>query len=355
MAKLGNYHLAPGYWGRKARAIVRAWQPGARIRVSLEDKLFANGQPFKLWLVASAADAGTYPCTCVKDTAALGEAKCLTCHSSKRAPGYFRFMHETLHASSAAVAAGASGYTLTGCALDTTLKPNRIGLTAASLTGTVVTPALAYANPRSADWEVQVNAYRRLAGQTVTTSFSTDGGTTWWPIADINVVGRRPVGTGTLRFRVVMTRAAVTDESPTFEIIRARHPQPDLQTRRVVDAMPTAEPLAVGSILLAKTWVMEDVLRTAGQARLTEHQNDRSWTAPLDLFTRGIELGAVAARLSDTGDGAHHFVEQDFGITDGTRYAITQISYSEQIEGLFTYQSFTERRVQVGESLALVW
>ena len=318
------------------------------MRVALEDKLITMGRPVGLWLAALLGDAGVVACTCTKGTTATAEAKCVSCFGTKRAPGFFRFGYETVHASSSAAAAG--GYVLTSCVVDTTLKPNRVALAAGALTGTVLSPALVYSNPQAADWTTDLRAYRRDAAQTVAAEFSTDG-VSWVALASINGTAK-PSGTGTLRFRVTLIRTATTQESPSFEIVRARHAQPELLTVRMRRARPD---LTVGTVLVMKTSVTEQVLRHAVLGRVAEHQSDRSWTAPLDLYTSSIAFGAVAARLADTGEGPHHFFRPLQGLDVDETYVISQIRYSEQAEGLFVSQSFDERRVQSGESPSLVW
>lgn len=362
MGKLQGNPRAVGYWGRRPDRVTALYGVGGQIRVALEDKLLTSKRYAGLWLVANAGDTGngtaSVPCTCTKETSATAEEACQTCYSSKWAPGYRRFLHETIHASSSAYAADATGWTLTNVELDRRLKPNRLVLSAGSLTGTIVTPALAYANPATfQDWSTNVVSYRRVAGQTVATEFSTDNGTTWVALSLINGVSR-PTGTGAVRFRVTLTRASVSDESPAFEIVRVRHAQPNLRSSRFLRARPDAPDLGavpVGSILLLNTWVIEQVMRAAVQGRLAEHQNERTWTAPLDFFTSAIAFGSVAAKLADTGEGAHHFLRPGNGMDTDETYAIIGISYSQELENMFTYQAWSERRVQPGEAAYSAW
>lgn len=350
MPKLPGYSRAVGHWGRRPDRFVALQQAGARVRVALEDKLFAMGRPVNLWLVAAPGDPGVVACTCTKETSAIAEAKCRTCCGSKRAPGFFRFMHETLHASSSAYAASTTGWTLANVELDRTLKPNRFVLTSGSLTGTATTPAHAYANSQSATWATDLAAYRRDAGQTTAAEVSVSGGA-WGPLAGLTVPGVG-TGTGTLRFRITLARPDATQESPSFEIVRARHAQPELRSERVRRDRPD---LATGAILVLKTWVVEQVMRTLALGREIEHQNDTSWTAPLDTFSSAVTLGSVAARITDTGEGPHHFYQLTAGLDSDERYVISQIRYSDQVEAMLTYQSFTERRAQAGEPVWQVW
>src|SRR3990167_10224931 len=134
-----------------------------------------NGRPVFLWQPVLSTTVGVVACTCEKDTTQNSDVKCLSCCGVKLAPGYLRFLHETLFF----VSAESALFTLTSTSLDLRKKPNRIQLSAGMATGTIVTQDKAFANPRGVDWEVELLAFRKIAGDTVTLEFSTDAGTTY--------------------------------------------------------------------------------------------------------------------------------------------------------------------------------
>ena len=345
--KVPGSSRAVGHWSRNLHCRIGQEAVSDKVKALLQDKLVAMGRPVELWLPVGEADTGVVACTCDKNTRPGSDYKCLSCFGTRFAPGYRRFLHETLFASSAQY----DDFTLTGVERDLTIKPNRLRLLRTGLTGTIVTPAQAYANPRSADWTFQVVAFRKTSTDTILAEFSTDGGTTWTNIINING-SAKPIGTGTLRFRVTLTRAAITTDSPDFEILRVQHRQPDRMTRQ--SQARSRDQLLPGQVWLLKTWVIEQTLRQAGLGRGTEFQNDHSWTAPLDFYDTAITRDTPAAKIDDREAGPHPMFEHAFGIDSGQRFAIFQLSYNEQLL-TFTHQSFAERRTQSGELYGLIF
>ena len=219
---------APGYWAPDPHARLQAERTPDKVRRSLEDQLRTNGHPIWVWLPVTSGAAGTVACTCDKDTTSSADYKCITCYGHRFAPGYLKFLHETLFFCSAEQA----NFTLTNVAVDLRKKPNRLQLTAGAVSGTIVTPDKSFANAAGDAWEVELAAYKKQAGDDVTLEFSTDSGTTWTAVTLTGgpLFGYRgalepaPSGTGVLRFRVTLTRTSgATPESPSFEIVRARH------------------------------------------------------------------------------------------------------------------------------------
>lgn len=360
--KFGGARGAVGYWGGSPNKRVRCEQTPEKIRVQEQDKLLTNGRPVFLYLPVSNLEQSELnelingnslvDCTCEKETTSTSDHRCSSCYGVKKIPGYVRFLTETVFFSSAEV----SNYTLTQTRIDRNLKPNRIGLATGEVTGTIVTNDKPYTNPNSDDWDFDTNDFIRDAAQasTFTYEFSTDAGGTYFPIADINGTNK-PTGTGTLRFRITMTRPAAADRNPFWEVLRLRRLRSEDVNQFVVRSMSSDPDFRSGHILVARTWAMERTIRDAGRGLNTDHAGDKAWTSPLDFFDTSITPDTLPAAITDRESGPHPFYECQWGIRKGQdRYALYQESYNEQLL-IFTHQAFFDRLVQRNEAYHLVW
>ena len=345
----GGSHLSVGYWGGNPRCRIAGEATGDKIKVLLQDKLIAEGKPVNLWYPVTPETPGIVPCTCIKDTAARADYKCYSCYGTKSIPGYLRFQHETVFFSSAEVSAAV--ISAGGVEVDRSIKPNRIRLTNGSLTGTFTTADKPFANPNGIDWEFQVAAFRKKTTDGIDVEFSTDAGATWTDLVSLNGPGK-PTGSGNVRFRITLTRVSATTDSPDFEVLRIRRPQPEDQQSYPVSKRPDLTP---GRIFILRTWYIEQALRHIQLGRQTNFDSDRSWTAPLDFFSKAITPNTPAAKINDREAGPHPFYEHAFGVETGERFAIFQVSVSEQIDFTFTHMAFFDRRVQPGETYGEIW
>lgn len=383
--KVPGFSSAVGYWGRSAACTVALNQTAARIRALLQDQLLANGLPVVAWIPVTdaggtgggALNGGTgtgaapipgevittpvVPCTCDKNTTANSDVKCISCFGTRLVPGYNKFLYETLFYSSAEVQS--APFTLTGCELDFSKKPNRVRLSPGATTGTIVTTDKPFANPAGDAWELELAAYKKIAGDSVGLEFSTDGGVTYYAIALTPgpLFGYRgaltglvkPQGTGLLRFRITMTRTSASSaESPSFEILRVRHVRSaDWNALQ----LSVRKDMAPGQLLFLRTWDQEFVARDVSRGRPIEAMGDRSETAPLDFFDRSITRDTPRAAFDDRGTGPHPLFEYTTGVRATQRYAIYAVNLDSTIQNVLTHQSFSERRIQPGESAAFVF
>lgn len=356
---------AVGYWGRDPHCRLVADQTAAKVRALLQDMLRANGRAVDLWQPVHPFTPGVTPCTCDKNTTQNSDFKCLSCYGMRLIPGYLRFQHETLYYASAEAAA----FTLTGCVVDTTKKPNRITLADGVASGTIVTTDKPFLNPLSVDWAIELEAFRRVAGDGITLEFSIDAGATYTPlvlvpgpvvamtvprgyVSAIGAIPTKPIGTGLLRFRITLTRASPTSpEAPSFEILRARHGQPDHQNPTLV----LQRQLTPGQILIVKTWDVEAMQRNLVTGRTIEYEGDRSMTAPLDFFDPTLTMDTPPCALDDRDAGPHPFFEYASGVRTAQRFVIHRVSMDTTINDTLTQQSFSERRAQDGELYGLVF
>jgi hypothetical protein len=220
-----------------------------------------------------------------------------------------------------------------------------------ALTGTITTTVKAFTNPKNADWEYQIDSFLRGTGNTVTGTFSTDGGTNWYALADINGANKPGVDGGNIQLRVEMTRTAAGDKSPAFEIARIRRAMSENANTLLTD---TRSDYSAGQILVLRTWVMEKAGLDAARGRQIDHVSDRGWTLPLDIFDTSITTDTPAVLIDDSTPGPHPWYMRTTGVQQGNRYALTQVSLSEQL-GIMTHQTFSDRRAQSGEVYHLVF
>lgn len=357
-AKFNRNQLAPGHWSNPWRR-VQLDQTPAKIRVWLQDKLVTRGHWVGLYLPVASTTSGVVACTCKKATTDQSDRNCLSCYGTQFAPGYLKFMHTTVFFCSAEYA----GFTLTNVSISTAKKANILVLDDGQTSGIIETPDKAYTNPEGEDWELKIEAYRRASGSTFTLEFSTNSGASWTPLTLTEVTGSDPTGYGftsavpgtsmpggTVRFRLTMARLSANDLTPAFEIVRVRRANSEnintaLQTHR--------DDFVAGDILVLRPWTQEQDSLEAGRGRLIEHLADRTWTAPLDFFDTSLTPDTPPCKVSDE-IGPHAFYEYSNGVQEGTRYALLKTYFNESF-GTFTHMLFDDRRVQPGESIALVW
>lgn len=356
--KFNRNHLAVGDWKSPWR-FLQALSAAERVRVLLQDKLIARGKWVYLYLPVSASTPGSVPCTCVKNTTDSGDMQCLSCFGSKFAPGYQRFLAETRFWCSAE----ATSFTLTNTEISTLKKSNVIVLSPGQTSGQVVTQDKPWDNAPGVDWEVKLEASRRATGETFILEYSTDSGTTWTPVtlAEVptpgfgftsSILGAALTGSGVIRWRLTMTRGAVNDIPPAFEIIRMRRVMVEHQNPLTLIKRPDRTD---GTIMVLQPWLQETPALEAGRGRLFEHDGQRMWTSPLDFFDTSIAHDTPPCRVAES-FGPHPFVEIATGVQARTRYLLTKTYISEKMGTvLFTHQYFDDRRAQDGEPSLLVW
>jgi hypothetical protein len=353
--------MAVGYWGGNIRCRIQSEQIPDKIKVLLQDKLLGMGRPMFLWLPVTDLPAeqlaslmnGTslVPCTCDKETSKTSDDRCFSCYGARQIPGYLKFLHQTLFFASAE--AVSAPFTLTDCLLDRQVKPNRVLMNTGATTATIETTDKPYTNPDGADWEVNIDAFERSAGSTATAEFSTDGGGTFFPVADINGVNK-PTGSASVRFRITLTRPAAGDKSPAWEILRLRRVQTENTNQDIVKARSVDNSYAPGQILMARTWGMERTIRDAGRGLQTDNSGDKAWTAPLDFFDISLTQDTPSVIVRDREAGPHPFYAKAYGVDIGARFPMYQESWSEELLTV-THQAFFDRRSQTNENYFLVF
>lgn len=360
--KLPGYNLAVGTW-KNPHKRQRMDQTAQKIVVYLRDKLITMGRTAFLYEPVEATTAGVVSCTCTKDTTQSADRNCLTCHGTKFAPGYHKFLHSTIFFCSAE----AQSFTPSTIEIFDAKKGQVYVVETGSTTGSVVTTDKAYSNPNNEDWEVKLDAFERADFQSITADFSVDAGTTWMSISLTKgsipgtgytgtIAGTDLAGDGDVRVRITLNRANPTDLSPAFEIIRIRRKlvenQNDLRLKRF------RPDYVDGSILILRPWVQEQDSFEPGRGRLMDHLGSRTWTTPLDFFDTALTPNTPVTRIKDgdLGTGPHAFFEFNAGVQTTTRYALVKAYYNEGFgPTVFTHQYFDDRRIQPGEALYSVF
>jgi len=309
---------APGYWGGDIHQRIIADNTANKIEALLIDKLESLGKQVFLWQQVYADTPNVLECSCFKDTAKRPDITCNSCYGTNFMPGYIKFLHDTTSFPSIA-----AGITLTNIRLDTTIKPHRLLLDDAALTGTIDFAPVLFSNLGYA-WEYKLDAPIIKSTNTITVTFSTNG-TTYYPITSINTLGIKPVGIGNLYIKVVLTKAIVDDRGPEFEIFRLRHPKVDEPYIKILRPQITEVP----------TWLQ--------YGARSEQVGEAFWTVPLNYFDATIPAETPAARILE-----NSFYARINGIDIGNRYVTTKLSYNDQF-GQMTQQSFVPRRVQPEE------
>ena len=168
-SKFPGHPAAVGHWARNPyRRIINGEQIPAKVRVLLQDKMRGMGKPAYLWMPVQSTDAGVVACTCVNDTTGQADQPCYTCYGTKYAPGYLRFAHETLFWASAE----ASGWTLTNCTLDTTVRPHRVLMDSGATSATSIAPIFSECLPHSSEASPPKVVMMRRVNRTLPSSFT---------------------------------------------------------------------------------------------------------------------------------------------------------------------------------------
>lgn len=325
------------HWGRSTHRRIQSERAAAKVSQGLFEKLIARGRAVWLHLPVTSGVV----CTCRKETSETNDRICNECYGNGYVPGFTRFMHSTVFFG----VSEADLYTLTGCYVDESIKPHRILMDDGVTSATIETHDKAFSNAGDDDWETHTDLMLRQGSNTFLVEFSTDSGTTW---RNVNVIngGNKPTGSGIIRFRITMNRAAATDRSPAFEIVRARHVNSENFNR---DGWKVWRPdMAAGQILVLRPWAVEQTQSDTGRGVTVDWMGDRSWTMPLNRFSTAITADTQPARIEDTAAGPHPFYRHATGIKTGQNVVMTTFKWNESL-GIFTHQSFDERLAQANE------
>lgn len=344
--KVPGVHSAVGYWGGNMRCRISQEQTLPKMRALLQDQLLGGGIKADLWMAVhdvrdgDQAAPGTLKCTCVKASGQSADRRCSSCHGINYIPGYRKFGYETFW-----VASVSPGSTLRNVQLNTVLKPNRIELIPDALSGTIETGDLFFTRLYpDMDWNWKNDAViKDGAHSRVNVFFSVDQGISFRPIAEL--VAANP-GTGSIRFRIEISRTSTSIPSPLWEIFRARFP-----------TIPVNDRLGPW-ILVLKNISADKQIQDLRGVQLDSASNN-FWTAPLSLFDCSI---STQRNVGDGFDEANvirdpafiEFIEGARNARHNQRWALTNFTFSDPL-GYFMRQYFQARLAQQEEFTWLVW
>ena len=352
--RVTNKHMPTGYWGRYGGLGVHARLQGDqtifKMLIANVQKVLGVGLSADLWreirtnrnpnrvpsfdpqVDQTALTNDAYPlCSCYKETSKQPDNGCRSCYGTGIIPGYEKFGYTEY-----TVASITPTLTLTNVQLDTTNTAFMLRLTTGSLSGTIVSADMPVSNASAKLFEVQVQSYlRQPAGTSVAVAFSTDGGASYTAIANINTP--TPPTAGVIRFRITLTRAATSDKSPFFEILRARHAKLDEPYIRILRGLPTRT-------------------RTRDGLGITDSAgNLRWWTVPLRHFDSTIAQDPdVVSPPEDNLIQQKAFIQFLVGALVGQRFSLTAFEYHDP-DGIFISQGFSCRSLQPDESESKVF
>jgi hypothetical protein len=328
-SKGSNY----GWWGNNIHARVLADHTIDKVMQLNLDKLMTLGLPFALWQEASKVVTSPQQCSCFKTTTSQPDIPCLSCYGTGFLPGYIKFGTQTYWSSSMD-----AGWLFSGMELDTDNRPNRLRLTPTYTLGTAISALISLTTTSKIGvWDYHVDGFTRDGGahSSVVVEF-TDGvdagligqygvdpfgtGITWYPLSMLE--SRSP---SVVRFRVSISRSAITVKSPVFEMVRIR-----FQTLADIRG-ELSEPI----VRVVPTWDKQAELRSAYGNEINNAK--RFWTIPLTFFDSTLVRETTSARIEPDA-----FVEVRYGGNVGFRHILTNFAYSDTF-GEFTQQTFDLR------------
>jgi len=341
----------PGYWGNNLRCRIGQESTQLKIAAALNDELLATGVRVALWLPVheylkltapknqtggDIATAGTLKCSCVKESGQHADRRCNSCHGTDFIPGYLKFGYQTLWMSSIS-----HGWTVTNLTQNTVLKPYRYELKSGATVGTLESTDLFFTKSvTNGDWDYRNDfVLRDAANNAVTVFFSVNQGANWYDIANLQSIAP---ASGSIRFRINLSRTSTSTPSPAWEMLRVRYPT-------------IAENGRVGPWIL----ILKNVMTKTDIQDLRGIIQDGSmsfWTAPLSLFDCNIQ------KQSSIDDPINlfslikepAFIEFLDSVRIGQRWSITKVNYSDSLDFL-TRQFFSSRLQQELEFTSLVF
>lgn len=328
---------AVGYWGRDVYKRVAEEQEWARQRALLTDQLVGTGLRTDLWIGVTSGNQ----CSCYKESFRQADRNCSSCHGviDGYVPGYLKFGYNTLW-----MASSDSDVVFTNTEVTTKWKSSKIQLTSGSTSGTIESGDKSFSRTAiGSQWEYDVQSFVRMeANSSVTVEYSIDSGSTWSAIADL--VSANP-SSGTIRFKVTLTRDTTSVLSPLFEIIRARYATVDLSGQRA-DGTYTYGPWI--SALNSKP---AQNYRKSEQGDLPMHGMSL-WTTGLATFDSSITVGSDAELLNGP-DVVLQF--RDGVLSDDRKYRLLDWQLSDPGAYVVLTQNFNIRVADEVGPYSFVW
>ena len=309
---------APGYWGRDIFRRVLSENEHNRQRTLLEDQIRASGIRAELW---TRAETGSR-CACYKESSRSSDRKCRSCYGASIVPGYYKFGYNTEFLS-----ASDDDAVLTDVGVTTDFKSAKVILDDTALTGTIESSDKAFTRSAiESEWEYEDVFFDREGS--VLVEYSLDSGSTWKAMSELTT--ENPAS-GNIRFRATLSRAATTDLSPLFEIVRARYATIDKREISIVNNDYRWGPwIFIMNTIPDRQYIKTDRGDIPKQSGLT------FWTAGLSMFDPSIEIGSDEELI--TGPGV--LIKILDGVMEGNRYITTTWRQSDPFAYKIIQQEF---------------
>jgi hypothetical protein len=329
---------AVGYWGRSVYTTIAQEQEFARQRALLSDMILGTGIRVSLWRGVKSGQV----CGCYKATNKASDRKCKACNGviDGYVPGYLKFGFDTLWLSAVDTDAVLSDVLLT-----TDFKSSKIELVETATTGYIESGDKSFTRSAIGSvWEYNVaSVIQEPLYASLTTEYSLDSGSTWNPIAQL--VTDNP-STGSIRFRITLTRDDTDVLSPMFEIIRARYATLNVEAERVDGTAGWGPWIRILNSKPFKSYTKSEYGDLPNYGELT------FWTTGLGLFDESIEKGS-SEELFDVSPNVMFEILD--GASAGTRYVLYSIQHSDPAGYVVVTQTFKLRLVDNDDPLTLVW
>lgn len=335
----GLGHMAVGSWAREPLLRVIEDQTPQKEAVLLRDQLRIGGLRMELWLGVAESDTNM-KCACYKESFQQADRKCSSCHGVGYVPGYLKWGYETYWMS-----ATDPGLTFVNTEITNTFKSSKVQLTPTSLVGTLESQDFAFSRSAIGSvWEYDSQVFiRDESTSTVVVEYSLDAGSTWADMSTLSTVN--PVS-GNIRFRVTLSRTALTVRSPLFEIVRARYSRIPLGTFiNPYNNEPRNGP-----------WILAINGYPDQQYVKSEHgdapQGATSfWTSGMSMFDPTVTVGSDDELIH----GPNIVVKFLDGVLAGKRYRPTSWKQSDPFGFKVVVQDFQIRESSQVEPYAYVW
>jgi hypothetical protein len=224
------------------------------------------------------------------------------------------------------------GVILQDVRLTANFKSSKMELVPGALVGVLESPDQAFSRvAKGSLWETDVQTFIRDPDTSVQVLYSLNAGLTW---SDISLLAAANPSSGSIRFRVILSRTTVDAISPLFEILRARYATLDLEDAGV-DVIPR-----MGPWILIMREPPSTGYRKQEYGDIPIEENLPMWTAGLSSFDPSLKANsaeelikgpAVLIRLMDGARAGNRYVAVDWKNSDPMAYQIVMQSFKMRI------------------------
>ncbi len=319
---------AVGYWGRDIYIRNQTEQSQARMRALLQDQLQLGGLRCALWTGVTTGDQ----CSCYNETVKQADRKCGSCYGTGFAPGYEKFGYQTFW-----MTGFDTGVTLHNVKITDTFKSAKVVLEDSATSGYIESTAVSFTRTFASVWEYNLISFLRDSVHSSVTAYYSISSGPWTAISSLaSEVGL----TGTIKFRVELTRTSTSILTPYFEIVRARY-----ATLEVDDTGRW------GPWILALTNRPFRKKTKSDWGDVPQQESTEFWTAGLAMFDSSITIGSTDELVT----GPNVFIEILDGVLVGNRYVTSSWQTSDPLGYVVITQNFKTMFADPVGPYSLIW